>query len=159
MNRLLNLAVAGICIGVASLNAGAAGAGTSGNTAGSSDSLNLEPGAKFNESYAKKAKEDFERQKKRVVNQYDYALLQCAKQSGQAKQDCKKQAKADFNKQLEQEKTAYQNTLQEHRSSGGSGNKGSSSAGSASSENTAGSGNAGSSNSGAPAAGSGNSGK
>jgi hypothetical protein len=108
MNRKVCFILASVFIGSATVSAHAA---TSSN-------------AGTQETYQKKALEDFQLKKKRLANDYDVALRNCAKETAQAKANCRKQAKADFNSGLKQERMVYEDALHNAPTSGSSGSSG-----------------------------------
>jgi hypothetical protein len=110
MNKSVCFILASVLFGAAIVSAHAATGSTTGTQ----------------ESYQKKALEDFQLKKKRLANDYDVALKNCAKETAQQKADCRKQAKADFNSAVKQERMVYEDALHNAPTSGSSGTSGNS---------------------------------
>src|SRR5215831_10634037 len=103
MNTVKSILIAGMCVGSLCMTANAADSSSHRPSTGSTQSSVLIAAANMNESNAKQAKEDFQLKKKRLENERDAALTQCANKAGKAQTDCRKQANANFNSRVKQE--------------------------------------------------------
>lgn len=121
MKRFKSMLIAGMCLGPFCVAAYGADYSSDRPASGSNQStVQLTTGANMNESYAKKAKEDFQLKKKRLENERDAALTRCANETGGANSACRKQANADFDSKVKQEQLAYEEALRHGPSSGSS---------------------------------------